>query len=103
LETIFRSIKMKDCYEFYQVFQNDLPTLLPISNFIKRNNFFGPDIANVLREANDINNLNKIYHHLKTEVKNLVQRMMYLLSYSPSSYSLQPLPLNKPKYNYHSY
>ena len=70
---------------------------------MKRNNIFGPDIANVLREANDINNLNKTYYHLKTEVKNLEQKRMYLLDYLRSPYALQPLPLNISKYNYHRY
>jgi hypothetical protein len=70
---------------------------------MKRNNIFGPDIANVLREANEINTLNKTYYNLKTEVKNLEQKRMYLLDYSRSPYALQPLPLNISKYNYHSY
>jgi hypothetical protein len=93
--------KKFDCYEFYEIWQNDLPSLLSINNFMQRNNIFGPDIANVLREANDTNNLNKTYYHLKTEVKNLEQRRMYLLYYSAhSNYSLRPLPLNKSNYGY---
>jgi hypothetical protein len=96
-----KSIGMEDCYDFYQVFQNDLSTLLPISNFMKRNNIFGPDIVKVLGEAYEINTLHQTYSNLKTEVKNLEQRRMYLLSYSAhSNYSLRPLPLNKPNYGY---
>jgi transposase len=98
-----KSIRMYECFEFYEIFQNDLTTLLPISNFMKRNNVSDIDILNILREANDITNLNKTYYNLKTSIKDLEQRKMYLLSYSPSSYRLQPLPLNKPKYNYYSY
>ena len=89
------------CYQFYEMFQNDLHTLLPISNFMKRNNVSGTDILNVLRTAKDVINLNQTYYNLKTEIKDLEQRRICLLDYSPRSpYSLQPLPLNKPKYNY---
>lgn len=102
-EQYLKSIRMEDCYQFYEVFQNDLPTLLPIANFMKRNNVSGNNIVNVLRTANDVNNLNKTYYHLKTEVKNLEQKQEYLLNYSYSPYSLQPLPFNKPNYNYYSY
>jgi Helix-turn-helix domain len=102
-EQYLKSIRMEDCYEFYEIWQNDLSTLLPITNFMKRNNVYGPDIVNVLRTANDINTLNQTYYNLKTEVKSLEQKRMYLLDYSRSSYSLQPLPLNKMNYNYYRY
>src|ERR687897_3478614 len=51
------STKMEDCYQFYEIWQNDLPILLPITNFMKRNNVSGTNIANVLRTANDVINL----------------------------------------------
>ena len=96
-----KSIRMYDCYEFYEVFQYDLPTLLPISNFMKRNNISGSNIVPVLRTANEIPKLNEIYLNLKTEIKYLEQRRSYL-SYSPRSpYSLQPLPPNNPNDNYY--
>ena len=95
--------KKFDCYEFYEVWQYDLPSLLSISNFMKRNDVSGTDILNVLRIANDVINLNQTYLNLKTETKYLEQKRMYLLDYSRSPYSLQPLPLNKPNYNYYGY
>ena len=95
--------RMYECYEFYQVCENDLPTLLPINNFMKRNNVSGSNIVNILRTASDVNNLNKTYFNLKTEIKNLEQKRMYLLSYSPTPYSLQTLPSNKMNYNYYRY
>jgi hypothetical protein len=67
---------------------------------MKRNNIFGPCIANVLREANDIINLNKTYSNLKIEIKYLQDKKMNLSNYSNSPYNLRPLPLNKPNYNY---
>jgi hypothetical protein len=95
--------KKFDCYEFYEVWQYDLPSLLSISNFMKRNDVSGTDIANVLRTANDVINLNQTYLNLKTETKYLEQKRTYLLDYSHSGYSLQPLPLNKSNYNYYHY
>jgi hypothetical protein len=94
---------MEECYDFFQQCQYDIPTMLSINNFIKRNNISGNNIANVLREANDVNNLNKAYYNLKTEIKYLEQKKMYLQNYSNSPYSLQPLPLNKQNYNYYRY
>jgi hypothetical protein len=94
--------KMEECFDLYQNYRYKIPTLLSITNFMDRNNVYGKDIVNVLRIANDINNLNQTYQNLKTEIKDLEQRRNYLL-YSPiSPYSLEPLPLNKQKYNYYS-
>ena len=98
-----KSIGMFEAFEFYQEHSYDIPTFLSINNFMKRNNIYGKDIVNVLRTANDVNNLNQTYHNLKTEIKNLEQKKMYLLNYSNSLYSLQPLPSNKPNYNYYCY
>ena len=91
---------MFESFEFYQEYSYDIPKLLSINNFIKRNNVSGKNILTVLRTANDVIKLNQTYSNLKTDIKDLEQRRMYLL-YSPSlSYSLRPLPLNKPNYNY---
>ena len=94
---------MFESYEFYRDYQYDIPTFLSINNFLKRNNVSGNNIANVLREDTDIINLNQTHYNLKTEVKNLEQKKMYLQNYSTSPYSLQPLPFNKPNYNYYRY
>lgn len=47
-----KSLKMFECCEFYQEHSYDIPTLLSIANFIKRNNVDGKNIVNVLRTAN---------------------------------------------------
>ncbi len=95
--------RMPECYEFFQECQYDIPTFLSINNFMKRNNVYGNDVVNVLRTANDIINLNQIISNLKTEINRLEHKRMSLLYYSHPSYSLQPLPLNKPNYNYYHY
>jgi hypothetical protein len=92
--------RMENCYEFYQEHSYDIPILLSINNFMKRNNVFGKDITNVLRQAKDVTNLNQTYSNLKTEINSLEHKRMNLSYYSHSSYGLQPLPFNKPNYNY---
>jgi hypothetical protein len=49
LVIVFNIREKIDCYEFYEAWQNDLPSLLIINNFIKRNNVSGKDIVNILR------------------------------------------------------
>ena len=85
--------RMEECYDFYQDYQYDIPTLLSISNFIKRNNLDGKDIVNVLRTANDIINLNQNYSNLKAEIEKLKQtRNNYLLNQNyKRNYQLPPL------------
>ena len=79
-----KSIRMFECFEFYQEYSYDIPTLLSINNFIKRNNVDGKDIVNVLRTANDILNLNQMVSNLKTEINSLEQKRMNLSYYSHS-------------------
>ena len=53
--------------------QYNIPTFLTIDNFMKRNNISGPDIANVLRKANSVINLNQTILNLKGEIEKLNQ------------------------------
>ena len=80
-----KSIRMFESFEFYQLYSYDIPTLLSIVTFIKRNNIFGSNIVNVLRTANDVVNLNQTYSNLKTEINRLEQKKMSLLYYSQSN------------------
>ena len=98
-----KSIRMFESFEFYQEFSYDIPTFLSINNFIKRNNISGNNIVNVLRASTDIINLNQTITNLKAEINRLEGKRISLSYYSHSSYSLQPLPLNKPNYNYYRY
>jgi len=66
--------RMEECYEFYQDYRYDIPTLLSIATFMKRNNVFGKDIVNILRTANDVINLNQNYSNLKTEIEKIEQK-----------------------------
>lgn len=96
--------KKYESYEFYLECQNDLPALLSINSFIKRNNIHGKDIVNVLRTANDVVNLNKILSNLNGEIANLRQIKNNCLSNKKpiQNYQQSPLqPLPKPvNWNY---
>ncbi|HEY6658652.1 MAG TPA: hypothetical protein VIZ62_09000 [Nitrososphaeraceae archaeon] len=64
---------MEECFELYQNYRYDIPTLLSIATFIKRNNIAGKDIVNVLRTANDVINLNQTTSNLKNDLEKLKQ------------------------------
>ena len=68
-----KSERMEECYDFFEMCQYNIPTLLSINNFIKKNNIQGQDIANVLRKANDVINLNQTILNLKGEIEKLKQ------------------------------
>jgi hypothetical protein len=65
--------RMDECYEFYEEHSYDIPTLLTIDHFMKRNNISGPDIVNVLRKANSVIYLNQTILNLKGEIEKLKQ------------------------------
>ncbi len=98
-----KAIRMFESFEFYMEHSYDIPTFLSIDSYMKRHNVFGKDILKVLKTCTDIETLNKTYYNLKSEVKNLELKKMYLLYNPTSSYSLHPLRLNKPNYNYYRY
>jgi hypothetical protein len=64
-----KSERMEECYDFFQMCKYYIPTFLTIDNFMKRNNISGPDIANVLRKANSVINLNQTILNLKGEIE----------------------------------
>jgi transposase len=92
-----KSIRMFESFEFYQDHSYDIPTLLSINTFMKRNNIFGKDIVNVLRSANDVINLNNCISNLKSECETW-QRVKNKHENAP----LEPLP-KKINWNYHNY
>ena len=94
-----KSIRMEDCYEFYQEHSYDIPAFLSINTFMKRNNLAGEDIVNVLRKANSVINLNQTIFNLKTEIEKLNQtKNNYSLNQNTMK-NLQPVPLGPlPRY-----
>ena len=76
-----KSIRMYECFEFYQNHSYDIPTFLSINTFLERNDIYGKDIVNVLRTANDVINLNQTIINLKAEIEKLKQtKNNYLLN-----------------------
>jgi hypothetical protein len=92
-----KSIRMFESFEFYQDHSYDIPTLLSINTFMKRNNIFGKDIVNVLRSANDVINLNNCISNLKSECETW-QRVKNNYYNAP----LEPLPRINP-YHFKNY
>jgi uncharacterized protein YerC len=85
--------RMEDCYEFYKEHSYDIPRFLSINIFMKRNNISGNDVVNVLREANDVINLNQIISNLKAEINRLKQtKNNYSLNQNMQPVPLGPLP-----------
>jgi hypothetical protein len=72
----------------YQEFQHDLPTLLSINDFIKKNTVYGKDIANTLRLAQIKTKLQLHVIIIKNEIERLKQNKI--------DYSLRPLQLLGP-------
>jgi hypothetical protein len=67
---------------------------------MKRNNVSNRAILNVLRTANDVNNLNQTYSNLKAEIEELTQTKNNYLLNQNTNYLPQILPLGLPTYNY---
>jgi len=95
--------RMDECYEFYKDYQYDIPILLSINNFMKKNNISGNNIANVLREANGVNNLNQTHSNLKAEIEGLKQMKNNYLLNKNTNYLPQLLPLGLPTYYYEQF
>ena len=68
-----KSERMEYCYEFFQMCQYDLPMLLSINNFMKRNNIDGKDSLNILRQTKTIRDLQLNQVHLQNEITKLQQ------------------------------
>jgi transposase len=92
-----KSIGMFESYEFYQDHSYDIPSLLSITNFMKRNNVYGNDIVKILRQIQDVISLNKMILNLKTELTQTKNN--YLLNKN-TNYLSQLLPLGLPPYYY---
>jgi hypothetical protein len=71
---------------------------------MKRNNVSNRAILNVLRTANDVNNLNQTHLNLKTEIEKLKQtKNNYSLNQNTNSRPLLPLGLPEHYYRYTNY
>jgi predicted SpoU family rRNA methylase len=89
--------KMYECYEFYQVFQSQIPDILAIGRFIRINNVDTRKIANTLKETIDLNHLQSY----RLEIKNEIERLKQIKNHqNMQNYALKPLPDIKWNYPY---
>ena len=65
--------KMYECYEFYQIFQSQIPELLSIGSFIRENNVDTRNISRILKEATDVYHLQSYRAEIKNEIEKLKQ------------------------------
>jgi hypothetical protein len=85
--------RMSECYHFYMEFRYEIPNLLSIGTFMKRNSIPGNNIANVLRTADNVVKLNQIEANLKNEIERLKQtKIDYSLRPFQPIQPLGPLP-----------
>jgi hypothetical protein len=60
---------MYECYEFYQIFQYQIPELLTISGFIRKNEVDITNIASNLKDAKDVSHLQLYRSEIKNEIE----------------------------------
>jgi hypothetical protein len=92
--------RMYECYEFYQVFQYDIPRLLSINKFIKENNINIHNIETILKQAKDISGLQLEQSILKYEIAILKQNKNNYSLNQNTNHHQQLLPLGLPKHYY---
>ena len=91
---------MYEAYEFYKDFQYEISRLLTINNFINNNHININNIADILRNAKTILDLQVKYSILKYEIECL-QQTKNNLQYSQDNYTLKKVSetnWNYPKY-----
>jgi hypothetical protein len=87
--------RMYDYYEFYQFFQYQIPELLAIGSFIRKNQVDITNIANVLKNAKDVFHLQSY----RSEIKNEIERLKQTKSNYTLNQNMQPVPLGPlPRY-----
>ena len=93
--------RMYEAYEFYQVFQYEIPRLLSINKFIKENNINIHNISTILSEAKNISGLQLQQSILQYEIALLKQnKNNYSLNKNTNHQTLLPLGLPEHYYGY---
>ena len=93
--------RMYECYEFYQVFQSQIPDILAIGSFIKENNVDTRNISSILKEAKDVSHLQSYYSNLKNEIGKLEQIKKNYIASQSTKFQLPPMQplLRYPSWN----
>lgn len=94
-EQFLKLQRMYECYEFYQVFQYQIPELLAISSFIRKNDVDTRNISRILKETTDVYHLQSY----RTEIKNEIERLKQTKNNYTLNQNMQPVPLGPlPRY-----
>ena len=83
---------MYECYEFYQVFQSQIPDILAIGSFIRENNVDTRNISSILKDAKDVSHLQSYYSNLKNEIGKSEQIKKNYIASQNQLPPMQPLP-----------
>ena len=84
--------RMYECYEFYQVFQSQIPDILAIGSFIRENNVDTRNISSILKDAKDVSHLQSYYSNLKNEIGKSEQIKKNYIASQNQLPPMQPLP-----------
>jgi len=83
--------KKYEAYEFYEIFQYNMPQFLSIGNFITRNNIHTANIANILEYANSVSDLQSHHNKLQNEIADLERKKeLYIAPQNNMYYEVVP-------------
>jgi len=93
--------KKYEAYEFYDIFQYEMPQLLAIGGFIRRNNIDTANISNILKYASNTSNLELYNNKLQNETAQLErEKKLYIAPQNNMNYQLAPIrPMPIHRYN----
>lgn len=96
--------KKYEAYEFYDIFQYEMPQLLAIGGFIRRNNIDTANISNILKYASNISNLQLYHNKLQNEIDEWErEKKLYIAIQNNMNYQLapiRPMPIHRYNRNY---
>lgn len=95
--------KKYEAYEFYDIFQYEMPQLLAIGGFIRRNNIDTANISNILKYASNTSNLQLYHNKLQNEIAEWErEKKLYIANLNNMNYQLAPIkPMPIHRYNRH--
>jgi len=95
--------KKYEAYEFYDIFQYEMPQLLAIGGFIRRNNIDTANISNILKYASNTSNLQLYHNELQNEIAEWErEKKPYIAIQNNMNYQLAPIrPMPSHRYNRH--
>ena len=91
-----------EVYEFYEDFRYEMPQLLSIGGFLRRNKIDTANISNILEYANNTYNLQSYHNKLQNEIAELQrEKKLYIAPQNNMYYQVVPpiRPMPSKRYN----